>query len=188
MATGENQMQVSSQQAAGSKPCKEARHRNQTQQYSKEQSSSSLLLYRKLLCDSWTILDGDNRCQLSSELLGTEARLSPDLLAGKRIERNTRTVSPKPVRSSESSPCQLDGPGQGVDAGRNKGGSSHCSCNLYMGPNTYSRTSPRSSPSPDSSPSQPRQLRIRRGSLPVSMLPLHKVTKEGTAEHLICCC
>ncbi|XP_028991292.1 1-phosphatidylinositol 4,5-bisphosphate phosphodiesterase epsilon-1 isoform X2 [Betta splendens] len=176
MATGENQMEVSSSQGAGSKPCNEAKCRNDTQQQHKEQQSSdSLLFYRKLLCDSWTILDRDGRRQFGSELLRSEGRLSPDLLPGGRTDR-IHMVTLKPTGGSEG-PCQLDASARSVDAGGSRTGSPLGSCassSICMDPKPCGCTSPGSSP--DSSPSQPGQNRVRRGSLPVSMLPFHKIS------------
>lgn len=201
MATGENPTQASSPQPTGSRQCREVRHINdsqEAQQYSdqlwqsKQQGSPSLLLYRKLSCDSWRILDEENGCfNYSSKLLSTEDELYPELSAGKRVDRITNAVTPKPGKSSEGSPCQLDTPGEGVVAGRNRTGSTHCSCtlsSLYMSQNTYccSSPSPRSSPSPNSSPSQPNQQHIRRSSLPVSVLAFQKVIMEGSADYLVC--
>uniref|UniRef100_A0A8C4HFJ3 Phosphoinositide phospholipase C n=1 Tax=Dicentrarchus labrax TaxID=13489 RepID=A0A8C4HFJ3_DICLA len=211
MATEENQTQVgaavlaqrASPPSAGSRPSRESRHASNSQEVqrhsdqlwqSKQRSSPSLLLYRKLSCDSGkgTILDEESEClDYSSEVLRTEEKLYPEPPAGKRIEGLTNTVTPIPGKSSEASPCQLDTSGEGVDAGRNRTGSTHCSCtmsSLYMSPNIYCCHSPRSSPSPSSSPvhsplissrpSRPKQRHIRRSSLPVSMLAFHKVIKE----------
>ncbi|XP_023281807.1 1-phosphatidylinositol 4,5-bisphosphate phosphodiesterase epsilon-1 [Seriola lalandi dorsalis] len=207
MATEENQTQVgavvlaqrASPPSTGSRPSREVRHANDSQEIrrysdqllqSKQRSSPSLLLYRKLSCDSGkgTILDEEYGClDYSSKLLSTEEKLCPEVSAGKRIERIANTVTPIPGKSSEGSPCQLDTPREGVDAGRNRTGSTRCSCtlsSLYMSPNTSSCHSPRSSPSPNSSPvhspclssspSRRIQRHIRRSSLPVSMLASHK--------------
>ncbi|XP_051274102.1 1-phosphatidylinositol 4,5-bisphosphate phosphodiesterase epsilon-1 isoform X1 [Dicentrarchus labrax] len=209
MATEENQTQVgaavlaqrASPPSAGSRPSRESRHASNSQEVqrhsdqlwqSKQRSSPSLLLYRKLSCDSGkgTILDEESEClDYSSEVLRTEEKLYPEPPAGKRIEGLTNTVTPIPGKSSEASPCQLDTSGEGVDAGRNRTGSTHCSCtmsSLYMSPNIYCCHSPRSSPSPSSSPvhsplissrpSRPKQRHIRRSSLPVSMLAFHKTS------------
>lgn len=214
MATEENQTQVgavvpaqrASPPSTGSRPSREARHGNDSQEVrrysdqlclSKQRNSPSLLLYRKLSCDSGkgTILDEEYECsEYSSKVLSTEEKLYPELSAGKRIDRITNTVSPIPGKSSEGSPCQLEAPGEGVDAGRNRTGSARCSCttfSFYTSPNIYCCHSPRSSPSPSSSPvhtpclcpsaSQPNRRHIRRSSLPVSMLAFHKVIKEDAA-------
>ena len=208
MATEENQTQVGaivgpSPPSTGSRPrpSREARHANDSQEprrysdqllQSKQRSSPSLLLYRKLSCDSGkgTTLDEEYQClDYSSEPLSTEEKLYPELSAGKRIERITNTAAPIPGKSSEGAPCQLDTSGEGVDPGRNSSGSTRCSCtpcSLYISPKTYSCQSPRSSPSPksspvhspSSSPSKPNQRHIRRSSLPVSVLSFHKVIKE----------
>ncbi|XP_028422909.1 1-phosphatidylinositol 4,5-bisphosphate phosphodiesterase epsilon-1 isoform X3 [Perca flavescens] len=207
MATEENPTQVgavvlaprASPPSTGSRPSRGARHANDSQEVwryseqlwqSKQRSSPSLLLYRKLSCDSGkgTILDEEYEClDYSSKLSSTEEKLYPELSAGRRIEGITNTVPPIPGKCSEGSPCQLDTPGEGVDAGRYRTGSTHCSCtlsSLYMGPKIYCCHSPRSSPSPSSSPvhsprlcpspSQHNHRHIRRSSLPVSMLAFHK--------------
>lgn len=215
MATEENQIQVrsvvlaqrSSPQSTGKRPNRDVRHKNDSQEVrrysdqllqSKQRSSASLLLYRKLSCDSGkgTILDEEYMClDYSSELLSNEEKLNPELSSGKRTDGITNTVTPIPGKCSEGSPCQLDTPGEGVDEGRNRTGSTRCSCtlsSLHMSPNTYSCHVPRSSPSPSSSPvhnpchssspSRPKQRHIRRGSLPVSMLAFHKVIKEDSGD------
>ncbi|XP_070708116.1 1-phosphatidylinositol 4,5-bisphosphate phosphodiesterase epsilon-1 [Pempheris klunzingeri] len=209
MATQENQTQVgavvlaqrASTPSTGSRPGREARHANDSQEVwrysdqlwqSKQRSSPSLLLYRKLSCDSGkgTILDEECEClEYSSKVLSTEEKPYPELSTGKRIERITNSVTPIPGKSSEGSPCQLDTPGEGVDAGRNRTGSTRCSCTTsspYTSPDIYCSHSPRSSPSPSSSPvhtpcpspgpSRPNQRHIRRSSLPVSMLAFHKTS------------
>ncbi|XP_026206755.1 1-phosphatidylinositol 4,5-bisphosphate phosphodiesterase epsilon-1 isoform X2 [Anabas testudineus] len=200
MATGENQTRVSSPQPAGSRTCRDARHISDSQQaerysdqlwQSKQQSSPSLLLYGKLSCDSWkqTILDEENEClNYRTNLLSAAEKLYPKPSAGKRIDRITNTVTPKPGKSSEGPPCQLDTSEEGVDAGRNRTGSTYGSCtlsSLYTSPATFC-CSPRSSPSPNSSPdhspslgSSPSQRswqHIRRSSLPVSMLAFQKMS------------
>lgn len=181
MATGKNQVQVSSPEPTGSKPCREARRINEgrgaqlfTEQLwqRKQQSSPSILLYSESSCDSWegTIWDEKN------------GRLD---FFPTPIDGITNAVTPKPGKSSEGSPCQLDTSGEGVDTGRNRTGSTRSS--LYMSPATVC-CSPRSSPSPSpvhspslsSSPSRPSQQHIRRGSLPLAVLPFQKVKKEGS--------
>lgn len=208
MATEENQTQVgavllaqcASPPSTGKRTSREARHANNSQEIrrysdqllqSKQKSSPSLLLYRKLSCDSGkgTILDEEYGClDCSSKPSSTEEKLCPEMSAGKRLEGITKTVASLAGESSEGSHCQLDTPGEGVDAGRNRTGSTCCSCtlsSLYMSPNTSSCHSLRSSPSPNSSPahspclssspSRRIQRHIRRSSLPVSMLASHKV-------------
>lgn len=218
MATEENQTQVgavllsqcASPPSTGKRTSREARNANNSQEIrrysdqllqSKQKSSPSLLLYRKLSCDSGkgTILDEEYGClDCSSKLLSAEEKLCPEMSAGRQIEGRTKTVAPLAGKSSEGSHCQLDTPGEGVDAGRNRTGSTCCSCtlsSLYMSPNTSPchslRSSLRSSPSPNSSPahspclssspSRRIQRHIRRSSLPVSMLASHKVIKEDSA-------
>ncbi|XP_029312319.1 LOW QUALITY PROTEIN: 1-phosphatidylinositol 4,5-bisphosphate phosphodiesterase epsilon-1 [Cottoperca gobio] len=218
MATAENQKQVgavvlaqrASPPSTGSRPSSEARHSNDGQEvwrysdqlwHSKQRSSPSLLLYRKLSCDSGkgTNLDEDyESLDYSSKLSSTEEKLYPELSAGNGIEGITNTVTLTPGKSSKGSPCQLDTPGEGVDAARNSTGSTRCSCtlsSLYMSPNVYCCHSTRSSLSPSSNsshvqspllcpgPSQPNQHRIRRGSLPLSMLAFQK-----TSPGLLCGC
>ncbi|XP_044033879.1 1-phosphatidylinositol 4,5-bisphosphate phosphodiesterase epsilon-1 isoform X3 [Siniperca chuatsi] len=199
MATEENQTQVeavvvaqrASPPSTGRRSNREARPSTDSQEvrrysdqlwHSKPRSIPSLLLYRKLSCDSGkgTLLDEEYEyLNYSSKLLSTKEKLHPELSAGKRTEGITNTVTPIPGKSSEGSPCQLDTPGEGVDAGRNRTGSTRCSCtmsSLCMSPNMYCCHSPRSSPRHSPSPSQPNQRHIRRSSLPVSMLAFHKTS------------
>ncbi|XP_037610248.1 1-phosphatidylinositol 4,5-bisphosphate phosphodiesterase epsilon-1 isoform X4 [Sebastes umbrosus] len=210
MATEENQTQVgavvvaqrASPPSAGSRPNREARPANDSQEawrysdqlwHSKQRSSPSLLFYRKLSCDSGkgTILDEEYEClDYRSKLSSAAEKLYPELSAGRRIEGITNTVTAIPGRGSEGSPCQLDNPGEGVDAGRNRTGSTRCSCtlsSLYMSPNMYCCHSPGFSPSPKSSPLQTpspcpspslaNQRHLRRSSLPVSGLAFHKTSR-----------
>lgn len=204
MATEENQTQVdaavlaprASPPSTGSCSSRDARHKNNNQEvqhhsdqlwHSKQRSSPSLLLYRKLSCDSGkgTILQEE--CEspdCGSKLSTAEEKLCPELLADKTIEKITNTVTQIPGKSSEGPLCQLDTPGDDVDAG-----STNCSCttsSLYTSPNIYCCHSSRSSLSPSpvhsprlsSSPSRPNQRHIRRSSLPVSMLAFHKVIRK----------
>ncbi|XP_038591439.1 1-phosphatidylinositol 4,5-bisphosphate phosphodiesterase epsilon-1 isoform X2 [Micropterus salmoides] len=198
MATEENQKQVEAVVLASSsstehRPSREARRSNDSREvrrysdqlwHSKERSRPSLLLYRKLSCDSGkgTILDEEYEClYYSSELLSTEEKLYPELSAG------SNRVTPIPGKSSGGSPCQLDTLGEGVDAGRNRTGSTRCSCTMAgncVSPNIYCCHSPRSSPSPSPVqspslspiPSLPNQRHIRRSSLPVSVRAFHKTS------------
>lgn len=215
MATEENQTQVgavvlsqhASPPSTGSRPSREARHANDSQEVrrysdqlwlSKQSSSPSLLFYRKLSCDSGKgmILDEEYDCVDYSKPPSTTEKLNPELMSGGGIE--VITVTQIPGKSSEGSPCQLDTPGEGVDAGRNRTGSTRCSCTLSS-PNIYCCHSPRSSPSPSSnsspahspslrpsSPSQHNKRHIRRSSLPVSMLAFHKVIQEEGGLVLMC--
>nr|XP_020460695.1 1-phosphatidylinositol 4,5-bisphosphate phosphodiesterase epsilon-1 isoform X2 [Monopterus albus] len=209
MATEDDQTQIgpvvlahhASSQSTGRRPSREASHATDSQEvrrYSeqlwqfKQQSSPSLLLHRKLSCDSWkgTILDEEYGClDYSSELLSTKEKLYPQLSAGMRNDRITNAVTLTAEKSSEGSLCQLDTPGEGVDVDRNRTGSTHGSCylsSLYMTPDTYCCDSPRSSSSPNSSPvhspclssrpSCPSQQHIRRSSLPTSMMAFHKTS------------
>lgn len=211
MATEENLAQIgsvvlaqrSSSPSTRSRPSREARlssnsrevHRYSDQLWqSKQQSSPSLLLYRKLSYDSGegTVLDGEYECfDYSPKILSAKEKLHPVRSAGKGIEGITNMVTAIPGKSSEASPCQLDIPGEGVDPGRNRTGSTDCSCTTspYTYPNMNSCHSPRSNPSPrsspvnslhfSSSPTQPNHRHIRRSSMPVSMLTFYKVIKEG---------
>ncbi|XP_027145391.1 1-phosphatidylinositol 4,5-bisphosphate phosphodiesterase epsilon-1 isoform X1 [Larimichthys crocea] len=205
MATEENQTQVvaavlarrASPPSTGSRSSREARHANNCQEaqryadqlwHSKERSSPPLLFYRKLSCDSGkgTILDEEYDClDCGSKILNAEEKLYPEPSAGKSIEGIANPVTPIPGESSEGSPCQLDTSGEGVDTGRNRTGSTRCSCtmsSLYVSPNIYCCHTPRSSPgsvhSPrlSSIPSQPTRRHVRRSSLPVSMLAFHKTS------------
>ncbi|KAM6898546.1 1-phosphatidylinositol 4,5-bisphosphate phosphodiesterase epsilon-1 isoform 2-T2 [Lycodopsis pacificus] len=205
MATEENQSPVgavvlaqrASPPSTGSRTSRGARHANDRQEVwrysdqlwsSKQRSSPSLLFYRKLSCDSekGTILDEEyERLDYSSELLSSEEKCYPEPSAGKKIDGISHAVTQIPGNSSEGSQCQLDTPGEGVDAGRNRTGSNQCSCtltSLNMSPNIYCCHSPRSSSSPASSPAhspslpQPNRRHIRRSSLPVSMLAFHKTS------------
>uniref|UniRef100_A0A3P8TPD4 Phosphoinositide phospholipase C n=1 Tax=Amphiprion percula TaxID=161767 RepID=A0A3P8TPD4_AMPPE len=171
MATEENQTQVGpavlaqhvSPASTRSRPSREAKHANDGQEawrcsdqlwHSKQRSSPSLLLYRKLSCDSGkgTVLDEEYDCfDYSSKVESTEEKLYPELSAGV----NNEGVNQVSRKSSEGSVCQLDTSGDSVDAGRNKTGSTHCSCtssSIYTSPDTFCCHSPRSSPSPSSSP------------------------------------
>ncbi|XP_070846751.1 1-phosphatidylinositol 4,5-bisphosphate phosphodiesterase epsilon-1 [Chaetodon trifascialis] len=199
MATEENQTQVgaavlaqrASPPSTGSRSSRETRHENNGQEVlrysdqlrlSKQRSSPSLLLYRKLSCDSGKGTVLQEECESCAE-----EKLYPELSAGKRIEGITNTVTQIPGKSSEGLVCQLDTPGEGVEAGSNRTGSTNCSCtmsSLYTSPNIHCCHSPRSSLSPSpvhsprlsSSPSRPNQRHIRRSSLPVSMLAFHKTS------------
>ncbi|XP_028286100.1 1-phosphatidylinositol 4,5-bisphosphate phosphodiesterase epsilon-1 isoform X4 [Parambassis ranga] len=196
MATEENQTQIrpavvaqhTSPPSTGSRPGRETKHPNNGQEtwrgsdpfwHSKQRSSPSLLLYRKLSCDSGkgTILDEEYECfHYSSKVLSTEPELS--------TAKNTEGKTPEPGKCSEGCLCQLNTYGDSVDAGKRQ--STHYGCtlsSLYTSQITYCDShSPRSSPSPSSSPvnsprpSCPHKRHIRRGSLPVSMLAFHKTS------------
>uniref|UniRef100_A0A3Q3BAX8 Phosphoinositide phospholipase C n=1 Tax=Kryptolebias marmoratus TaxID=37003 RepID=A0A3Q3BAX8_KRYMA len=187
----------------GSRPNREAKHANNEPEawrssdqlwLSKQRSSPSLLFYRKLSRDSvdGTILTEEHvDFKYSSEVLNKKEKLFAELSAVKNIEGET----PAPKASSEASLWKLEHFGDFVDAIENKTGSTHCSCGLsssYTCTNAYSCHSSRSSPSPGSSPTQCRHLssssscpnkrHIRRGSMPVSMLAFHKVTRQFLAK------
>lgn len=152
---------------------------------SNQRSSPSLVFYRKLSCDSvdGTILTEEHvDFKYSSIVLKEKEKLFAELSAVKNIEVET----PAPKESLEGSLWKLENL---VDARENKTGSTHCACGLsssHTCTNAYSCHD--SSPSPSSSPSQcrhvssssscPNKRSIRRGSLPVSMLTFHKVTRE----------
>ncbi|KAM3592601.1 uncharacterized protein V6R79_021845 [Siganus canaliculatus] len=209
MATEENQTQVgaavlarrSSPPSSGSRPSRETRHANNSQEvrrysdqswYSKQRSSPSLLVYRKLSCDSGkgTVLHEEYECfNFSSELRSAEARHSPELSAGRRNEGITSTVPPISGRHCEGSSRQLDASREGVETDPNRTGStcnSNTTSTLYASPNIYCCHSPGTSPSPSASPvhspclspshCQPKQRHIRRCSLPGSMLASHKTS------------
>lgn len=208
MATEENQTQAGHEILAqpvpppstGKSPNRKAKHANNGQEawscsdqmwLSKQRSSPSLLLYRKLSSDSMngTILDEEYEdLNYSSKVLSTKEKLFAELSTG-----TTKGMTPVSEQSSEGPVWQLDTPRDVVGAGGNETGSPHWSCalsSIYTSPDTYSCHSPRSSPSPSSSPVQshhpssspscPNKRHIRRGSLPVSMLAFHKVIKEGS--------
>ncbi|KAM9336797.1 1-phosphatidylinositol 4,5-bisphosphate phosphodiesterase epsilon-1 [Symphorus nematophorus] len=211
MATEENQSQVgaavlaqrASPPSTGNRRSREARHANNNQEVqrysdqlwlSKQRSSPSLLLYRKLSSDSGkgTVLHEEYDClDCSSNLSSTKEKLYPEPSAGERTEGITNAVTPIPGKSSEGSSSQLDTSGEGVDAGRNRAGSTRCSCtmsNPYTSPNILSCHSPRSSPSPSPvhSPhlsSRPHQRHIRRSSLPVSTLAFTKTSPCVSSEY-----
>ncbi|XP_069373582.1 1-phosphatidylinositol 4,5-bisphosphate phosphodiesterase epsilon-1 isoform X1 [Paralichthys olivaceus] len=205
MATEENPTQVGAvvltPPSTGSRTSRDARHSNDSQEVwhycdqmlqSKQRSSPTLPLYGKLSCDSGkgTILDEECTClDYNSKVLRAEDKLYPELTAGNRIKGITNTATLIPGKSLEGSPCQLDAPGEGVDAGGNRTGSTRCSCtvsNLHASANSSCCHSHRSTPSPKSSPahsphlssrpSRPNQRHVRRSSLPVSMLALSKMS------------
>lgn len=211
MATEANQAQIdaavlaqrASSLSTGDRHSKESRHANNSQEvqqysdhlwHSKQTSSPSLIFYRKLLCDSSeeTILNEEYDClDCSSKGLSTNEELNGELSTGMNIDRIIKAATPTPGKGSEGSPCQLESSGEGVDAGRNRTGSSRSSCtmsSLCMSPDMYSCHSPTSSSSPGHSPvhspglsfslSRPKQRHNRRSSLPVSMLAFHKVIKQ----------
>lgn len=212
MATEANQAQIdaavlaqrASSLSAGDRPGRESRHANNSQEaqrysdhvwHSKQTSSPSLLFYRKLSCDSGegTILNEEYDClDFSSKGSSTNEELNGEMSTGMSIERIIKAATPIPGKSSEGSPCQLESSGEGVNAGRNRTGSTRGSC-LCMSPNMYSCHSPTSSSSPGHSPvhspgfsfglSRPKQRHTRRSSLPVSMLAFHKVIR-GCNKHV----
>lgn len=180
--------------ASGKKPTREVRNINTSQELqryydqlwnSNQRSSPPLTFYRKLSCDG-------ERGFLSNEAISKACidcsselheSLYPELPPG--IDRITDAV---PLISSEGAPCQLDSPGEGVLADRNRTGNSHCSFTMSSPqtvPNIYCSLSPTSSVSPRvspmhspclcSSPSLLKQRHVRRSSLPVSMMAFHKV-------------
>lgn len=187
-------VQSTSAPASGKKPTREVRNANTSQELqryydqlwnSNQRSSPPLTFYRKLSCDS-------EKGSISNEAISKACidcssevceKLYPELPTG--IGRITDAV---PLISSEGAPCQLDSPGEGVLADRNRTGSSHCSFTMsspQMIPNIYCclshtssvspRVSPMHSPRLCSSTSQPKQRHVRRSSLPMSMMAFHKV-------------
>lgn len=217
MATEANQTQIdaavlaqrASSLSTGDRPSRESRHANNSQEvqrysdhlwHSKQTSSPSLLFYRKLSCDSseGTIWNEEYDClDCSSKGLNANEELNGELSTGMNIDRIIKAATPIPGKSSEGSPCQLESSGEGVDAGRNRTGSSRGSCttsSLCMSPDMYSCHSPTSSSSPGHSPVHSpglsfglcrlKRRHIRRSSLPVSMLAFHKVIKEDVITKL----
>lgn len=196
MATEEDQAQVKasvlapSPPATGIRPSRHEINSQETQRYSdqvwlsKQRSSPSLLLYRKLSSDGGrgTVFQEEYDC------LDCSSKLHPEPSAGRRIEGIRNTLAQIPGKHSEGSESQLDTPREGVDAGGNRTGSTRCCCtvsSISTSPNISCCHSPKSSPSPGPSPThspslsstRPHQRHIRRSSLPVSMLPFHKVIK-----------
>ncbi|CAJ1081049.1 -phosphatidylinositol 4%2C5-bisphosphate phosphodiesterase epsilon-1 isoform X1 [Xyrichtys novacula] len=207
MATDENQAEVSaavpeqcaSPPSSGIKSNREAKNAKDSQEVrrysdqswsSKQRSSPSLLLYRKLSYDSGkdTILDEEYKfLDYGSKLSKKAEELNPEQLSGKRTEGMTNTAPTIPGKGSEGSMCRPDVSTEGVDTDRNRAGSAHCSCNmssLKRSPNIYCNNNLRSSlnsnsspvHSPHLSPSQSKRRHIRRSSMPVSMLTLQKAS------------
>lgn len=151
---------------------------------SKQSSSSTHLLYRKLSCDreKETVLAEECCCcclKCSSEPLCNGKTLCPDVSAAHRSGS-----LPKEEKTGKS----LDRPGEGGDAGANRACSTCCSCTMSeisMSPNT-STSSPSSHSTPvhcphlGSMPSRPCLRHIRRRSLPVTMLAFNKVKIRET--------
>lgn len=177
--------------SSSSKPTREVRNTNANQELqryydqlwnSNQRSSPPLIFYRKLPCDG-------EKGFVSNEALsnarvdrssGGRQKPYPELSTG--TEGITNAV---PLISSEGTPCQLDSPGEGGRADRNRTGSGHCSSTMstpQMMPNfdcclshASSHRSPVTSPGFSSSPTQHKQRHGRRSSLPVSMMAFHKV-------------
>lgn len=151
---------------------------------SKQRSSPSLLLYRKLSSDSGKGMTLDDECEYldyDSKVLGSQEKLYPELPAG----RSTDGIAAAPRNNSQRCVCQLVAAGDGVNSGRDRAGGERCSgAPSSTNTNTFSCHSLRSSPSPGSSPALSRQPspsyrkrgHIRRGSLPVSMLAFNKMS------------
>lgn len=155
---------------------------------SKQSSSSTHLLYRKLSCDreKETVLAEECCCCLkcSSEPLCNGKTLCPDVSAAHRSGS-----LPKEEKTGKS----LDRPGEGGDAGANRACSTCCSCTMSeisMSPNT-STSSPSSHSTPvhcphlGSMPSRPCLRHIRRRSLPVTMLAFNKVKIRETLIEIV---
>lgn len=182
--------QSTSTPASGKKPTREVRNANTSQELqryydqlwnSNQRSSPPLTFYRKLSCDGEKGFSLNEA--ISKACIDCSSEVCPELPTG--VDRITDAV---PLVSSEGAPCQLDGPGEGVLADRNRTGSSHSSftmlspqmipsihCCLSHTSSVSPRVSPRHSPSLCSSPSQPNQWHIRRSSLPMSVMAFHKV-------------
>ncbi|XP_047464842.1 1-phosphatidylinositol 4,5-bisphosphate phosphodiesterase epsilon-1 isoform X3 [Mugil cephalus] len=190
MATEANEAEVGpaalakrvSPPSSRSGPSRDAKHANNVQQVwrsaeqpwlTKQRSSPSLLLYRKLSCDSENeaAVDKEYECfECASKILSAEEKHYPELSAGTSVQR----IALVHQKSSEGSLSQLD-------EARHKTSSSHCPC-----------TRCRSSPSPGSSPvhsprlsttsSCPSQRHVRRSSLPVSALAFHKTQDSPSSE------
>lgn len=187
--------QSTSAPASGKKPTREVRNANTSQELqryydqlwnSNQRSSPPLTFYRKLSCDGekgFILNEAISKACIdcSSEVC---EKLYPELLTG--IDRITDTV---PLISSEGAPCQLDSPGEGVLADRNRTGSGHCSFTMsspQMIPDMSCCPSHTSSVSPGASPMHssrfcfssphPKQRHVRRSSLPVSMMAFDQVS------------
>ncbi|KAM9716498.1 1-phosphatidylinositol 4,5-bisphosphate phosphodiesterase epsilon-1 isoform 3-T6 [Menidia menidia] len=202
MATGENQTQVGhgilaqnvSPTNTGSRPSKDAKHANYGQEawrgsdqawLSKQRSSPSLLLYRKLSSESvkGTILDEEDKdFDYSSKVITTKEKYFAGLATGNNFE-GINLVSEQSMKGS----MWQDATADAVHTRGNRNGSTRYSCDISSfttSSNTNSYQSPTSSPSPSSSPGQsrysglscPSKRHIRRGSLPVSMLVFHKTS------------
>lgn len=208
--------QCTSSRSTGSRPSRESRHVNNSQEVqlysdhlwqSKQRSSPSLLFYRKLSCDSGegNILNEEYDCfDSNSKVLSTDEKLYSQLSIGKGIDARANTVTLISGKGSGGSRCQLDSSGEGGDAGRNQTGSTPCSCtmsSLYMSPDmdSYHSSTSSQSPSPSLSPihsprfdyslSRPSQRHNRRSSLPATMLTFHKVIKHmlvANSIHVLC--
>lgn len=174
--------------SSGSKPTREARNTNANQELqryydqlwnSNQRSSPPLIFYRKLPCDG-------EKGFISSEAVSNACLGRSSGGCEKPYpEPSTGTdgiANVVPLISSEGTPCQLDSPGEGGQAGRNRTGSSHCSSTMstpQMIPNIKccpSHASSHLSPCFGSSPTQQKRRHGRRSSLPVSMMAFHKVT------------
>lgn len=186
--------QSASAPASGKKPTREVRNANTSQELqryydqlwnSNQRSSPPLTFYRKLSCDGEKGFISNEAISKACRDCSSEdcEKLCPELPTG--IDRITDAVS---LISSEGAPCQLDSPGEGVLADRNRTGSGHCSFPMsspQMIPNIYCclshtssvspRVSPMHSPRLCASPSQPKQQHVRRSSLPMSMTAFHEV-------------
>lgn len=186
--------QSASAPASGKKPTRELRNANTSQELqryydqlwnSNQRSSPPLTFYRKLSCDGEKGFISNEAISKACRDCSSEdcEKLCPELPTG--IDRITDAVS---LISSEGAPCQLDSPGEGVLADRNRTGSGHCSfptSSPQMIPNIYCclshtssvspRVSPMHSPRLCASPSQPKQQHVRRSSLPMSMTAFHEV-------------
>ncbi|XP_041830274.1 1-phosphatidylinositol 4,5-bisphosphate phosphodiesterase epsilon-1 [Melanotaenia boesemani] len=215
MATEESQTQAGhtvlaqfvSPSSTGGRPSREAEHANNGQKVwrgsdqlwlSKQRSSPSLLVYRKLSCDDikGTVLDEEQMdCNYSTKVLSTKEKLFAELSFGKNNEGKMVTR-----QSSEGSLSQQDTPGDIVNAGGDKTGNTHPSCILCSrcldaSPNICACQTPKSSPGhstspvqshcPSSSPSYSYKRHIRHSSMPVSMLAFHKGSPSSEPSSLV---
>lgn len=163
------------------KPTRELRNANANQELqryydqlwnSNQRSSPPLIFYRKLPCDGEKGFISNEACVGRSS--GGCEKPYPELPTGPDGSANV-----VPLISSEGRPCQLDSPGEGSQADRNRTGSSRCSSAMST-PHIdccLSHTSSHLSPvhSFGSSPTQQKRRHGRRSSLPVSMMAFHKV-------------
>ncbi|XP_035997704.1 1-phosphatidylinositol 4,5-bisphosphate phosphodiesterase epsilon-1 isoform X4 [Fundulus heteroclitus] len=181
MAAEENPTKLGSAEAlrqvsppsTGCRPSKQGKHaanlpearRSSDQLWlSKQRSCPSILLYRKLSCDSVKGNLLDEQCEnfnYSSKVISAKEKLFAELSTVKHVERKATMCR----KGSEGS-VFLGNAGDKMDEGGGRRTNSPCSCGMS------SFDSLQSSPSPSSSPVQ--RCQLRRGSVPVSMLAFTK--------------